>query len=164
MFKFFFSKIFGNNHFLKWLLLKNNFVANFIPWVFFGGGFQLPSLPCLRPWYSISDKQNKSGESSLFDKIQLRFPPHWWQIFLILKFFFCIFKTILDELYSCRFGTFLYNNERERAELVIDRFFFKLLFDLICDFCRKSSGKRSPFGLLCWTIVPSLLIRNMILT
>ncbi|KAF7627283.1 Myotubularin phosphatase domain-containing protein [Meloidogyne graminicola] len=28
-------------------------------------------------------------------------------------------KTILDELYSCRFGTFLYNCERERSELQV---------------------------------------------
>ncbi|KAL3085060.1 hypothetical protein niasHS_010129 [Heterodera schachtii] len=28
-------------------------------------------------------------------------------------------KTLLDELYSCRFGTFLYNNERERHDLEV---------------------------------------------
>ena len=29
-----------------------------------------------------------------------------------------LLKTILDELYACRFGTFLYNSEKERADLV----------------------------------------------
>lgn len=29
-----------------------------------------------------------------------------------------LLKTIIDELYACRFGTFLYNNEKERYDLV----------------------------------------------
>lgn len=29
-----------------------------------------------------------------------------------------LLKTILDELYACRFGTFLYNSEKERTDLV----------------------------------------------
>lgn len=29
-----------------------------------------------------------------------------------------LLRTILDELYSCRFGTFLYNTEKERRYLV----------------------------------------------
>lgn len=42
-----------------------------------------------------------------------------------------LLKALIDELYSCRFGTFLYNNERERCDLVGCWMFFFLIFIIL---------------------------------
>jgi myotubularin-related protein 1/2 len=64
------------------------------------------------------DKHDDSERSPIF----IQFIDCVWQLFnqftSSFEFNSLFLKTILDELYACRFGTFLYNNEKERRDLV----------------------------------------------
>lgn len=81
-----------------------------------------------KEWCSFGHKFSDrigQGEEKPDDKerspIFVQFIDCVWQLFNKFESAFeynvQFLMTILDELYSCRFGTFLYNNERERMEL-----------------------------------------------
>ncbi|CAD5209179.1 unnamed protein product [Bursaphelenchus xylophilus] len=63
------------------------------------------------------DKHSDEERSPIF----LQFIDCVWQLYNIFtptfQFNVKLLKTILDELYACRFGTFLYNSEKERRDL-----------------------------------------------
>lgn len=65
------------------------------------------------------DKPEDKERSPIF----VQFIDCVWQLYnqftSAFEFNVRFLKTILDELYSCRFGTFLYNCERERSELQV---------------------------------------------
>uniref|UniRef100_A0A914BX16 phosphatidylinositol-3,5-bisphosphate 3-phosphatase n=1 Tax=Acrobeloides nanus TaxID=290746 RepID=A0A914BX16_9BILA len=67
------------------------------------------------------DKHGDGERSPIF----VQFIDCVWQLFneFTSNFEFNVrfLKTILDELYACRFGTFLYNNEKERNDLKVKR-------------------------------------------
>ncbi|CAD5206414.1 unnamed protein product [Bursaphelenchus okinawaensis] len=63
------------------------------------------------------DKHSDDERSPIF----LQFIDCVWQLFNLFtsafEFNVKLLKTVLDELYACRFGTFLYNSEKERRDL-----------------------------------------------
>uniref|UniRef100_A0A0N5AA77 phosphatidylinositol-3,5-bisphosphate 3-phosphatase n=1 Tax=Syphacia muris TaxID=451379 RepID=A0A0N5AA77_9BILA len=62
------------------------------------------------------DKASDSERSPIF----VQFIDCVWQLYRQFPYAFefncCFLITILDELYSCRFGTFLYNSEKQRVK------------------------------------------------
>ncbi|KAI6182167.1 Phosphatidylinositol-3,5-bisphosphate 3-phosphatase [Aphelenchoides bicaudatus] len=65
------------------------------------------------------DKHKDEERSPIF----VQFIDCVWQLFnqftTAFEFNVQLLKTILDELYTCRFGTFLYNSEKERNDLEV---------------------------------------------